>query len=64
MKKKRKRKLKKVVNLTLVNAFERMKTLEPDNRFALLLEIGEWAMNEWNADDELLVPQFKMKEGK
>ena len=43
----------------VVNACEKMKTLNSQDRFHLLLEMGEWIFQEIDLDDELSVPTFK-----
>ena len=43
----------------VVNACEQMKTLNSQDRFHLLLEMGEWIFQEIDLDDELSVPTFK-----
>ena len=50
--------LKHVINNAVVDALERMKTLDCDDRFALLEEIGMWIYDS-DAEDNLLVPDFK-----
>ena len=49
--------LKQVINLTVVDALERMKTLDCDDRFAVLEEIGMWIYDS-DIEDTLLVPDF------
>ena len=58
---KKKKKLIKVMDECVVNACERMKTLKPEDRFHLLLEMGEWMYNHLSEeiDDVLIVPNFK-----
>ena len=38
-----------------------MKKLKPAERFELFMELGEWIFNDFDLDDELMVPQFKIK---
>ena len=47
----------------VVNACERMKTLNPEDRFQLLLEMGEWIYNPISEeiDQVLMVPNFEQK---
>ena len=59
---KKKNKLKKTINTVISHSLERMKTLKPEDRFHLFLEIGEWIFNDLDIDDELMVPQFPSKE--
>ena len=59
---KKKKKLKKTINTVINHSLERMKTLKPEDRFHLFLEIGEWIFNDLDIDDELKVPQFPSKE--
>ncbi len=49
--------LKQVINLTVVDALERMKTLDCDDRFAVLEEYGMWIYDS-DIEDTLLVPDF------
>ena len=48
----------------VVNACERMKTLNPQERFHLLCEMGEWMYNPLSEEIEnvLMVPNFGEKE--
>ena len=48
----------------VVNACEKMKTLNPLDRFHLLCEMGEWMYNTLSEeiDDVLMVPNFDEKE--
>ena len=48
----------------VVNACERMKYLNPQERFHLLREMGEWMYNPLSEeiDDVLMVPNFGEKE--
>ena len=59
---KKKKKLKKTINTVISHSLERMKTLKPEDRFHLFLEIGEWIFNDLDIDDELMVPQLKRTE--
>ena len=47
----------------VVNACEQMKTLNPEDRFHLLLEMGEWIYNPISEeiDEVLMVPNFEQK---
>ena len=47
----------------VVNACEQMKTLNPQDRYQLLLEMGEWMYNPIaeEIDDVLMVPNFEEK---
>ena len=47
----------------VVNACERMKTLNPQERFHLLCEMGEWMYNPLSEEieDVLMVPNFGEK---
>ena len=55
---KKKKKLKKVINSAVVDALEKMKTLKAEDRFQLLLEMGEWIYTPIDLEEELLVPNF------
>ena len=48
----------------VVNACEQMKTLNPQDRFHLLLEMGEWMYNDLSEEmeDVLMVPNFEEEE--
>ena len=59
---KKKKQLKKTINGVVNHSLERMKKLKPADRFELFMELGEWIFNELDLDDELMVPQFKIKE--
>ena len=58
---KKKKKLKKTINGVVNHSLERMKKLKPAERFELFMELGEWIFNDFDVDDELMVPQFKIK---
>ena len=49
--------LHQVINSTVIDALERMKTLNCDDRFAVLEEIGMWIYDS-DTEDNLLVPDF------
>jgi len=53
--------LKKTINDVVNHSLERMKKLKPAERFELFMELGEWIFNDFDLDDELMVPQFKKK---
>ena len=57
----KKKKLKKTINGIVNHSLERMKKLKPAERFELFLELGEWIFNDFDLDDELMVPKFKIK---
>ena len=48
--------LKATINDSVVHALERMKTLDPESRSQLFLEMGEWIFCDIDIDDELIVP--------
>ena len=54
----------KAMDECVVNACERMKTLNPQERVHLLCEMGEWMYNPLSEeiDDVLIVPDFGEKE--
>ncbi len=56
-----KKELIQVMDSCVVNACEQMKTLNPEDRFHLLLEMGEWMYNNLSEEieDVLLVPNFE-----
>ena len=49
--------LQQVINSTVIDALERMKSLNCDDRFAVLEEIGMWIYDS-DPEDNLLVPDF------
>ena len=57
-------KIMQAMDECVVNACERMKTLNPQDRYQLLLEMGEWMYNPLSEeiDDVLMVPNFGEKE--
>ena len=57
----KKKKLKKTINGIVNHSLERMKKLKPAERFELFMELGEWILYDFDLDDELMVPQFKIK---
>ena len=54
----------KAMDECVVNACEQMKSLNPQERFHLLCEMGEWMYNPLSEeiDDVLMVPNFREKE--
>ena len=54
----------KSIEECVVNACERMKTLNPQEGFHLLFEMGEWMYNSLSEeiDDVLMVSNFEEKE--
>ena len=54
-------KIMKTMDECVVNACERMKTLNPEDRFHLLCEMGEWMYNPLSEEIEevLMVPNFE-----
>ena len=59
-----KKELIQAMDACVVNACEQMKTLNPEDRFHLLLEMGEWMYNPLSEEieDILMVPDFGEKE--
>ena len=57
-------KLMESMDECVVNACEQMKTLNSQDRFHLLLEMGEWMYNPLSEEieDVLMVPNFGEKE--
>ena len=53
--------LKKTIDDVVNHSLERMKKLKPSERFELFMELCEWIFNDFDLDDELMVPQFKIK---
>ena len=58
---KKKKALIQAMDSCVVNACEQMKTLNPEDRFHLLLEMGEWMYNNLSeeVEDVLMVPNFE-----
>ena len=56
-----KKELMLAMDSCVVNACEQMKTLNPEDRFHLLLEMGEWMYNNLSEEieDVLMVPNFE-----
>ena len=48
-----------LINSSVNDALERMKTLEPEDRYHLLVEWGEHLFCPIADDEVLMVPQFK-----
>ena len=44
------------INDSVVHALERMKTLDPESRSQLFLEMSDWIFCDFDIDDELIVP--------
>ena len=60
----KKTEIMKVMDECVVNACEQMKTLNSQERFHLLCEMGEWMYNPLSEEieDVLMVPDFGEKE--
>ena len=50
--------LEQTIENAAINALERMKIASKDDRYHLMLEFGEWIFNEYDSDDELIVPDL------
>mgnify|MGYP001378102221 CR=1 FL=1 len=55
--------LRSTINDIVVNSLEHMKSLNSDDRYALLEEIGFWVYTDIDISDELLVPDFDVLTG-
>ena len=55
--------LRSTINDIVVNSLEHMKSLNTDDRYALLEEIGFWVYTDIDISDELLVPDFDVLTG-
>ena len=55
--------LRSTINDIVVNSLEHMKSLNSDDRYALLEEIGFWVYTDIDISDELLVPDFDVFTG-
>ena len=60
----KKTEIMKAMDECVVNACEQMKSLNSEERFHLLCEMGEWMYNPLSEeiDDVLMVPKFGEKE--
>ena len=60
-----KKELMEAMDECVENACKRMKSLNPEKRFHLLCEMGEWMYNPLSEeiDDVLMCPNFGEKEG-
>ena len=55
-------KIREVINISVEDMLERMKSLSPEDRFQLFMEVGEWIFNEFDIDDELIFPSELLKD--
>ena len=55
---KRKKKLKKTIDLMVKNTLERMKYVTAEDRYHLLCEWGEIIFCDWTTEEILMVPNF------
>ena len=51
--------LKATIQESVVTALEKMKTLDAEDRYNLLVEFGEWIFCELEDEEVLMVPNFK-----
>ncbi len=51
--------LKQTIRESVVDALERMKTLEAEDRYTLLCEWGEYMFSEYETEEVLMVPQLE-----
>ena len=49
--------LKATIDDSVIHALERMKTLDPESRSQLFLEMSDWIFCDFDIDDELIVPK-------
>ena len=61
MSNKKRKKLKKTINTTVVDVLEKMKTLNKEDRYHLFMERGEWIFNYQDEieEDILMCPNFE-----
>ena len=55
--------MKDVINTSVVEILERMKTLSAEDRFQLFMEVGEWIFDEIDTDDVLTLPKELFNDG-
>ena len=55
-------KIREVINISVEDMLERMKSLSPEDRFQLFMEVGEWIFNDFDIDDELIIPSELLKD--
>ncbi len=55
--------MKDVINTSVVEILERMKTLSAEDRFQLFMEVGEWIFDEIDTDDVLTLPKELLNDG-
>ena len=55
-------KIREVINISVEDMLERMKSLSPEDRFQLFMEVGEWIFNDFDIDDELIFPSELLKD--
>ena len=55
-------KIREVINISVEDMLERMKYLSPEDRFQLFMEVGEWIFNDFDIDDELIIPSELLKD--
>ena len=55
--------MKDVINTSVVEILERMKTLSAEDRFQLFMEVGEWIFDEIDTDDVLTLPKELHNDG-
>ena len=47
------------INQSALEMLERLKHIDPDDRFSLLEELGSWCFANIDLEDELFVPDWK-----
>ena len=55
-------KIREVINISVEDMLERMKSLSPEDRVQLFMEVGEWIFNDFDIDDELIIPSELLKD--
>ena len=55
--------LEEIINASVEDILERMKYLSAEDRFQLLLEVGEWIFDEIDVDDILVLPKELLNNG-
>ncbi len=53
--------VKRAINSSVVHLLERMKYLDAENRYHILLEYGEWIFNEFDMEDNMVIPQHLLR---
>ena len=50
--------LEQTIENAAINALERMKKVNKEDRFHLMIEFSDWIFDEYDPEEELIVPSF------